>query len=66
LNIDTRGAADLPLRRDPVRAGLQAKGIIAAPEAEPAINRDDAGDARNPAAAKFATTTQKERRPHVE
>jgi beta-lactamase class D len=35
LNMDTRGAADLPLRRDLVRAGLQAPGIIAPPEAAP-------------------------------
>ncbi len=57
LNIETRGAADLPLRQALVRAGLQAKRIIEPPEAPPAINRDDAGDARDPAAAKSSTPT---------
>jgi hypothetical protein len=36
---------------------LQAKRIIEPPEAPPAINRDDAGDARDPAAAKSSTPT---------
>jgi beta-lactamase class D len=66
LNIDTRGAADLPLRRDLVRAGLQAKRIIEPPTAAPAINRDDGGETRDPAAATSATTTQEEHRAHVE
>ncbi len=43
LNIDTRGAADLPLRRNLVRAGLQAKGIIAPPEAAPSSSDDRLG-----------------------
>jgi beta-lactamase class D len=66
LNIETRGAADLPLRQALVRAGLQAKRIIEPPEAPPAINRDDAGDARDPAAAKSSTPTGEEHRAHVE
>jgi len=66
LNMDTRDAADLPLRRDLVQAGLQAKRIIAPPTVAPAINREDGGDTRDPAAANSATTTQEEHRADVE
>ena len=66
LNMDTRGAADLPLRQALVRAGLQAKGILASPMVAPAINREDRGDTRDPAAAMSATTTQEEHRADVE
>ncbi|HSO84242.1 MAG TPA: class D beta-lactamase [Thiocapsa sp.] len=66
LNMDTRDAADLPLRQALVRAGLQAKGIIASPMVAPTINREDGGDSRDPAAAASATTTQEEHRADVE
>nr|WP_296696697.1 class D beta-lactamase [Thiocapsa sp. UBA6158] len=66
LNMDIRGAADLSLRRDLVRAGLQAKRIIEPPTAASAINRDDGGKTHDPAAAKSATTTQEEHRARVE
>ncbi|CRI63103.1 Beta-lactamase LCR-1 [Thiocapsa sp. KS1] len=41
LNMDTRGGADLPLRRGLVRAGLQAKGIIPSSETASAVERVD-------------------------
>ncbi len=66
LNMDTRGAADLPLRRDLVRAGLQAKGIIAPPEAAPAINRVDEGHARDAASAEDASIMREERQARME
>lgn len=39
LNMDIRDAADLPLRRDLVRAALQAKGIIPSPADATAVER---------------------------
>ena len=60
LNIDTNGAADLPLRGDLVRAGLRAKGIIAPPEAASDVEPLQGPDTREPAAAASAANTHEE------